>query len=103
MKKLLFLLTLGLTGCPHNAATYSIQWTWQSGNPNLPICAGDGCATTYTLVQDGVVVATVPASQTSYLEPVTSGTHLYTLTANGIDNNGKVVSSTPAKATMMIP
>lgn len=82
---------------------YSVELTWQSGNPTLPVCATDGCVTTYTLTQDGTVIATLPASATSYLQTPPAGTHTYTLTANALDINGNVVASSPVATTVVVP
>lgn len=104
MKRLYFLLLF--IGCGHSSPTPPppptleiVSLTWDTGNPSLPICSTNGCATTYTLTQDGVVIATLPATATSYIAYTTPVEHVYTLTANAIDPNGNVVSSTPSVFT----
>lgn len=98
----------GVTPLPPPTAPPLAKWTG-TGNSILPFCSATvtkGCLTTYTITQDGVIVAeNIPGASLSYtlstLPP--AGEHTYQLVINGADQSGNVIQSPPATATATIP
>lgn len=103
-----------LTGCS-SAVTPPVvtpppTLTWESnGNSSLPYCGSTvktACLLTYTLTQDGAVVAqNIPGAALSYVLSTlpAAGSHVYQLTINGTDQSGKAIASGPATTTVVIP
>lgn len=115
LSKIVLIALLLLAGCnspvaapPPTAPT--LAWTG-TGNPGVPNCTTTqttACLTTYTLTDTttGTVVASnISANALSYTLSTlpTAGTHVYQLTINGVDGNGKTVASPPATTTVTIP
>lgn len=115
LSKVSILAVVFLAGCksptaPPPPPPPSLAWT-SNGNPSVTNCTASvktGCLTTYTITDtttNTVVSANIPASALSYTLstlPVT-GIHVYQLTINGVDGNGKTVASPPATTTVTIP
>jgi hypothetical protein len=101
------------TGFNAMATSTSIVFTWVgTQNKNVPVCSKKvkaACLTTYTL--SDVTNASEPMSISSSIGNVLSytlnqlpksGTHIYSLVASGLDQNGTSRSSTPAIATVLV-
>lgn len=107
----LIVLLLPLAGCPkptNPPAPPELTWTG-TGNPAIPLCTATvtkGCLTTYTIYQDGVVLAqNIPATALAYVATTLppAGTHTYQLKINAVNPSGTVVASPPASTTVVVP
>ena len=104
-----------LVGCnpptaPVPPTAPTLGWT-SNGNVGTPNCNANqktGCLTTYTLIDtttNTVISTSISADALSYTlsNLPNTGTHVYQLTINGVDINGKIVSSAPATTSVTIP
>jgi hypothetical protein len=95
------------------ATARTIVFTWVGNqNKNLPVCSRKvktACLIAYTLrdvtsPSEPVSISSSIGSVLSYIlnQLPESGTHTYSLVANGMDQNGTPRSSTPAIATILV-
>ena len=87
------------------------SFTFDNGNPDLPACSASitiDCLANFTLTDittKTVISTAIPPTATSYktsTKPI-KGSHTYTLTISGKNQEGKSIVSPPATVTISVP